>query len=368
MDNIEFPHLKILAALVELSPDIFGICTPMGNLIFLNQAARRLGWTLEHNVMNLFPRKSIEFYIQQLPVLRQKGSWRSEVEFHDFILNETFPVLQQAFLIRDHNGRTQAIATIATDLRSQRQLEAEIERQKAFSLQNSKMSALGEMAAGMAHEINNPLAIIKGHSSMLQMIVQDPQGPEREKMILKSAQSIEATSERIATIVRGLRNFARDGSHEPFQAVDVAKMVNGTLDFCRSRFQHNGIHLDVTLPTNPIQVSGREVQLSQALLNLLNNAFDALKGIKDGRVDLRLKRVGNLVHLSVSDSGPGIPQEIRLKVMEPFFTTKDIGEGTGLGLPISRGIIEEHGGRFYLDENAPRTTFVIELPVLPQAE
>lgn len=241
--------------------------------------------------------------------------------------------------------------------------DQEYEVQRALSIQASKLSALGEMAAGVGHEINNPLAIIEGSISILnrQMESQSSVDPE---LLNKHLKRIAETTQRIAKIVRGLLRLSRRSQGDTKAQLSLNLIIERSLELTQERFKNHGIELKTSGVTDLIQIHGDEIQLSQVLLNLLNNAFDAVvpQEIKWVKIELVVMG-GKKVRVLVTDSGSGIPSEVRAKLMQPFFTTKGVNRGTGLGLSISRTIIEEHGGLLFFDAECPNTRFVIELPL-----
>jgi signal transduction histidine kinase len=233
-------------------------------------------------------------------------------------------------------------------------------QQQVRLMHSSKMAALGEMAGGLAHEINSPLMIISTGVRGLRRLLQTPQ---MDNDVTESTlQTVEATTFRIAKIVKGLRTFARDGSKDPFQRERVKTIVNDTLDFCQERFRHHGIKLKVDPIPENLTLDCRAVQLSEVLLNLLNNAHDAVKELAVRWVSLEVTEEGDLIKISVTDSGGGIPAEIQDKLMQPFFSTKAVGAGTGLGLSVSTSIVEEHRGQLKLDTDSVNTRFDVKMP------
>lgn len=224
----------------------------------------------------------------------------------------------------------------------------------------AKMSALGEMAGGMAHEINTPLAIIQLRTDQL---LDHAQNENMDKaFLLKSLENINSTIKRISKIINGLRSFARDGRSDSLIEYSALKIIEDTFSLCREHLSSSGIQLELVAESD-IEIKCRPIELSQVLLNLLNNARDAIQDQSEKWIRVELKRKATSAEISVTDSGHGIAKEIQEKMMQPFFTTKEIGKGTGLGLSISKGIIDAHGGKIEIDNLSPNTKFIISLPL-----
>lgn len=234
------------------------------------------------------------------------------------------------------------------------------------NIQASKMASLGEMASGIAHEINNPLSVILGRASILQSKVEDlkVEGQGKEK-IIEDLKKIEATVHRIAKIIKGLKSFSRNADNDPMVRVSLKNTIEDTLELCTEKFKNRSIELRIKLdPTKPLDVEGRPAQLSQVFLNLLSNSLDAVELLPEKWVEISFQESKGKVEISMIDSGNGIPPDTAEKMMQPFYTTKGVGKGTGLGLSISKGIIENHGGRFFYDSKSKNTCFKIELPLI----
>lgn len=228
-------------------------------------------------------------------------------------------------------------------------------------IQNAKMSALGRMAAGMAHEINNPLAIIVGKANGLKRIV-DSSKTLNPEVLSQDLGKILNTANRIAKIIASLRAFSRNGAQDPFFDTNLKTWLNETLELCRQTLISYSINLTVNDLPDAI-VAARESQLSQVLLNLLNNSVDAIKNQQIKEINISFELTKTMLRILVHDSGPRISQDVQTRLMEPFFTTKAPGAGTGLGLSISLTIMKEHGGSIRYLANEPRTTFAMEIPI-----
>lgn len=258
------------------------------------------------------------------------------------------------------SGEVEFVVTTFRDI-------TEAKTQAENIVHRARMAAVGEMSAGVAHEINNPLAVITGHCSIIEgQITRD----EVDMSDLNDRlEKIKKAAMRAAKIVSGLLSFSRDSRSDIMQPVSLKKLLDDSLLFSNERFKKGDILFEMA-DVPDIQVRGNSNELSQILINLINNAHDAVRNekVKKVNIDFSLqldpqKAGSGTVAIAVTDSGPGVPSEIRSKIMQPFFTTKEIGKGTGLGLSISKGIAERHGGRLYLDPNAVRgARFVLEVP------
>lgn len=227
----------------------------------------------------------------------------------------------------------------------------------------ARLSILGEMASGVAHEINNPLAIIKGRIGILKRNFE--QNTLDPNITAKQFQSIDTTIDRIAKIIAGLRTYSRDAQNDERQLTEVAPLIQDTLELCREKLKYESIELRVACPEN-IYVNCRPAQISQILMNLISNSRDAITQLDKKWIDITVTEKVNQVVFTLKDSGTGINEKISQKIMNPFFTTKAVGKGTGLGLSISTGIANSHGGTIKYDSSEKNTTFVLVLPNPPQ--
>lgn len=243
-----------------------------------------------------------------------------------------------------------------------KETERELEQLRTQQQQSAKMASLGEMAGGVAHEINTPLGAILLTSQSLRSSIESFD-PSQKNLMIEMAELIEQTTNRISKIVKSLKTFSRNSNKDPFAETKLSEIVDGAVSLCTEKFSHMGIALEIDFESlNNVSIQCRESEVTQVILNLLTNARDAIEYLDDKWIKIFCQDHGETVNLYIVDSGAGIPQKVLKKVFDPFFSSKDIGKGTGLGLSISKGIIDSHGGALRVDENAKNTTFIIQLP------
>ncbi|MBC7465083.1 MAG: GHKL domain-containing protein [Bdellovibrio sp.] len=275
-----------------------------------------------------------------------------------FVIYNTFLLIQAGKKLQGANNNLEERVRIRTAelIESQDKI---LEQQQAL-INSSKMSALGEMAAGVAHEINTPLSTIQMRTTQMIEVLQDSAEVDKQAFI-KSLEKIDLTTIRIAKIIKGLLTFSRDGQKDDQELVSIEKIVDETFDLCKERFKNSDVQLNF-IKDNDAFLLCHPTAISQVLLNFLNNSFDAVQDLENKWIRVQLELLEKHVVISITDSGHGIPFEIQEKIQQPFFTTKEVGKGTGLGLSISRGIIASHGGAMGLDNSSPYTRFVITFP------
>jgi len=245
---------------------------------------------------------------------------------------------------------------------------AELRDTQAQLVQAEKMKSLGQLVAGVAHELNNPIGFVHANLQLLdEYIVKLVEGQRSEsdtertreaitKLLMRSREG----TERVKKIVQDLRTFSRMDQAE-LQDADLHEEIDRTLALMEPRFK-NAIRVDRHYGELP-KVRCYPGQLNQVFLNVLMNACDAIE--KNGTITIRTEPIAGGVRLVFEDDGPGIPEEVRGRIFDPFFTTKPVGVGTGLGLSLSHGIIERHGGRIAVDSGPEGgTVFTIELPLV----
>lgn len=268
-------------------------------------------------------------------------------------------VYEKGRCVFDENRNPLYLEGFVLDITDRKEYEAQLETTKAKSIASAKLASLGEMAGGVAHEINNPLAVISLNASQMIELIEDPEINKGELKIF--AEKILKTTTRIDRIVKGLKSFARGGEIDPFISTSIKSIIENTLELCSEKLKKHSVDLRLKNIVD-ISIECRESQIGQVLLNLISNSVDAIDKLEDKWIEIEVKDLDGYIVLDVTDSGNGIPDDVAEKIMQPFFTTKDVGKGTGLGLSISKGIIESHKGRFRLDRKSPHTKFSILLP------
>jgi two-component system, cell cycle sensor histidine kinase and response regulator CckA len=270
-------------------------------------------------------------------------------------------VKDSSFPVYDESGALRQLVGIAQDITALKQAETKLEATRAQVISKAKFAAIGEMASGIAHEINNPLAVIAGLTKQLREEEEKKRKPTPNAV--EHLLTIEKMVGRISAITKGLRTFSRQTDWDPLAPVAVATLLSETVSMFRPRADKEGAVLELPPPEPGLRVNCRSSEIIQVLLNLLNNALDATESLPERRVGITARSEDGTAFILVTDNGPGVPPGIRENIFQPFFTTKDVGRGTGLGLSISKRIVEDHGGRLALEASGPATTFVVQLPL-----
>ena len=390
--------------LTEATMDGIVLIDHDGNIALFNPAAERMfGWRAEEVLGSparlLVPEEfhdlradGVTAYLQtRLPKLlgrphEVKGKHK---DGSDFPVEIALNALSQSGGVGAQDGNTPLILAAIRDL-------TERNKMRAVLVQNEKLASIGLLSAGVAHEINNPLAFVANNLVVLErdckglLTLVDHYESAREKLApLDPEWAVRAEAladdldlayvkanmdriigrtrdgiERVTRIVHGLRGMARtEAPHR--QDTRIPDLVNCSLEILQGKFKHLGIAVHQDHDPNPV-VPCVETQISQVVLNLLINAFQAVEAVgrADGRIDVRTRRSGGDFLLEVHDNGAGIKPENLPRLFDPFFTTKDVGEGTGLGLSISHHIISAHGGRIEVDSKPGEgTCFRVHLPL-----
>lgn len=309
--------------------------------------------------------QGISYYAEQdLPRLIQRINqciagtpYRDIFQFTDAKGNHKW-VESTAVPQRNATGQITTLIGTIQDVTDKIESLQRLEMSQKQAAQAARLASLGEIAAGVAHEINNPLAIIVGHLSTLDRVRLDK--TQYDLKIEKLSKAIQ----RISKIVTGLRKFSRTSSVADYKAVNLKQVIQEALDLVEVKLKSTRTNLIVEAEAE-LLVHGDAIELEQVLVNLIHNSADAIRNLPDRWIKLKTMadpERSSMIHIFVQDSGPMISPELEEKIFNPFFTTKEVGDGTGLGLSIAKGIIEQHGGSLRLDRKEKTTCFEICLP------
>jgi PAS domain S-box-containing protein len=342
-----------LVRAVESTEEAVLITDAKRRIIFANLAFMR---TLGYRREEIIGRDALELagsFDQPLEAFQEtllRRSWRGEttVQRKDGVV---IPITLNASLIRDTDGRMQGAVAILEDISEQKRFQEQMQRA-------DRLAAVGETAAGIAHEINNALAVIFGQTASAD---------ERGESELRGALGqVDAQARRIADIVQGVLGFARPRAPRS-GPVDLTALAQKTLELIRHDLQRQQVRLDTVFVPDLPPAQADPQQLQQVLLNLFGNAVQAMAGQVDAWLRVEVGLEGPHLALRVSDGGPGIPADVLPRIFDPFFSTKV--EGSGLGLSVSYAIARAHGGDLLVESERGRsTTFTLLLPVAKSAE
>ena len=362
-------NVSFLNNIIQCSVDGIVVVDPKGTPIIFNEGAQRiLGYTAEEVIGH--PEVFRRFYPAgvALEMMRRMRSPEygpkdklnsTQITFYHKN-GEEVPVLFSAAIVREHNKEVGSVG-IFSDMREIIEMRKKLEESQAQLLQAEKIASLGRLSAGVAHEINNPLAGILIYAELLQREV-GSEGEGREFV-----DEIISQTMRCQQIVSRLLEFSRQSLVER-TLIDLNSVIGRVVELLLHQALFHNIKVRRDLDPELPHIVGDQGQLQQVLTNLFLNAADAMKGQGAITITTRPSAKGDGVVLVFSDTGPGIPADIRSKIFEPFFTTKAVGKGTGLGLSIVYSVVRRHGGTIEVDSRPGEgTTFTIHLPLdLPQ--
>ncbi len=340
--------------------DCVSVHDTTGKVIRANVAlARRLS-TIPQKVIG---RYCSEFYHPEGSVAGQCCHANSLKPEALFVEEVALPAMGGVFQISvsprfDKNNRLVGSIHVAKDISNERQLQQQL-------IQSEKLSAIGELIAGIAHELNNPLTGVMGYSQLLQM------REDLDDRVKENLFKINNLALRCQKIVQNLLSFARKQKPERTLS-DINDILEKTVDLRSFQFQVNNVEISQELDRSLPKTIADAQQLQQVFLNVMTNAEQAmLEAHGKGHLTIRTKTNAQESHITVeiADDGPGIPESRLTRIFDPFFTTKEVGKGTGLGLSLSYGMIKEHGGNIYARSRLGEgSTFVIELPIISRLE
>jgi len=355
---------QFLDKVIQSSPNAIVAADTNGNILLMNQAAEDLfGCFMEEairtkNAESFYPPGQAKKIMKKLRVEKFGGKGKLTTTNVDIIntKGETIPVEMTAALIYEGNKEVASMA-IFYDLRGKLASQKKLKEASIHIVRSEKMASLGQLAAGVAHEINNPLTgiLLYANLALERLDTADP--------IRKYLETVLDDAVRCKDIVKNLLAYSRQTSPTK-EIIQVNSLVEQSLNLVMDRKRFMDIKIVKEMSSDMMSVHTDKNQLSQVIINLAMNAADAME--RKGTLTFRTfcNKPNKKVYLEVSDTGCGIPEENILKVFDPFFTTKGLEKGTGLGLSTAYGIVEENGGRLLIKETSSMgTTFLIELPL-----
>jgi PAS domain S-box-containing protein len=260
----------------------------------------------------------------------------------------------------NHTGAVDLTLACFTDITHLKAMECKRRDLEIQLMNSSRLTSLGEMAAAIAHEVNNPIAIIKGKANILGRKASS--GEINAATFMAELNTIQSVADRVSKVIKSLHAFSRDAELDAFEQANLSSIIEDTVILCKERFNDDGIIIDISVDVD-LFLTCRPSQVSQALMSLLQNSRDAIMTLGERWIKIKAEQVGNEIAIQVQDSGAGIDKSISEKMMEPFFTTKSAGKGTGLGLSIAKRLIESHKGQLKYRSDLLHTTFEILLPI-----
>ena len=357
--------------LVETLNDIVYTTDLHGNLTYVSKSTKSLsGYTPEELIgkhfFDLVHPHHRQFVIDRFADgIKTRRIFSTEAEFIKKDGSIVFLEINGGPLFDANNNLIGRIGS-ARDVTQRREEERYRQELELKALQQAKMAALGEIATGIAHEINQPLSYIR---VIYESTLNDFELDQVDKDELKT-DFTEALRQvrRITHIINHLRTFGHS-NNQHFEAVSMEKVMDSTMILMGPKINNTNITLLQDIDPQLPLVLGNAINLEQVFINLIQNSLNAMEGLKAGEIAIRMIPDGDRIQIRYSDNGPGVPEEIQDRIFEPFFTTGEVGQGTGLGLSITFGIIQEHNGTIEF-ESAPDhgITFTITLPAAVEEE
>lgn len=354
--------MRRLAAIVESSSDAIVSKDLSGAVVSWNRAAETMfGYSAEEMIgqpiVVLFPADRLDEEREILERIRRGES----VEHYETVRQRKggarFPVSVSVAPIRDEAGRVIGASKIVRDLSERDAQEHHLREVQAQLFHAQRLTELGQLVSTLVHEVNQPLTAIGNYTSAVRRLLVANNAPA----VGMALDNIAEQAERAYQIIQRLRNFIRGGTTER-RAEDLATVIDEAVALAASSLKANGVRLGKRLDPAANQVSADKVQIQQVLFNLVRNAAEAMQQAPRRELLIATTSDGNAqVEVSVADTGPGLPAEIRAHLFQPFFTTKDTG--MGIGLSVCRSIVEAHGGRMWAEDNpAGGAVFRFTLP------
>jgi two-component system NtrC family sensor kinase len=342
---------RLLTAVIEQAQDLILVLTADGHVRHANLAfCRAVGLARDDLATmptdDLLARPIASDEIQT--IVRRGSTWRGTLT-RSRRDGTTFPVSAAVTALMDDHGRPTHVVSVERDISEEKRLKEQL-------IHTERLSAVGDLIAGVAHELNNPLQSVMGFTELLLRAEERPE-------VRHDLERVQVDADRAAKIVRNLLAFVRRSVLEK-SMIDLSEIVRSTIAVRAFEVQATGICLREEYAADLPMILGSREEIRQVILNLVSNAEHALRGVDGpGLIRVRTGHAGSIVFAEVADNGPGVAPDLAGRIFEPFFTTKDIGQGTGLGLSIGMGLANAHGGSLTLVKTDRGACFRLELPL-----
>lgn len=379
-------------SLIYHLPNLIMIIDEKGRVLKRNfqieEIVSNLGFELLYFPLeNLFSDKSWNFFMQNIKKVSES---RETVEFElqtDGLKDNTKHYQWKLSVLEGLKNRSNLITVIGhdiTDIKKMvqeiqesheklnrysedlKKLIAVIEEQTSQIMETSQLVQLGEMAGGIAQEISLPIDILKTNAHKLNEALSSEDkelSNEEEASLSRSATTIVDTVDDVSRVIKTMRFISRSGKHDPFEMVNIRQVVEDSLVYFKGKFERNGIKLTVDFEQEDMWIECKAVQISQIIINLLNNCNDFISGVDNKWVEVKLfEYQGDWIIISITDSGKGINPDVAKMMFKPFYSTKKDHSGLGVGLSTSELIAHDHGGEIWVDEGSENTRIVIKIP------
>jgi C4-dicarboxylate-specific signal transduction histidine kinase len=260
------------------------------------------------------------------------------------------------------NGKVTHYMAIRFDISESKKLEKMLEKEQKINQLTTHLATIGEMSTGIMHEINNPLAIIGFHLDYIHMQIE--KGELETSKLLHSLSKMRLGVKRASKITTSLRSLSKFDENEKDKNVNLKKLIDETLDLCIFKIKKHDVEIKLKKLTKIESVFSKSMGISQILINLINNGIDAIEKLEERWVKIILEETDHSLKISVQDSGGGIDPEVVDQMMNAFYTTKEKGKGTGVGLSLCMHLASQLSGEVYYNDSFENTTFTLELPLV----
>jgi len=352
-----------LLNLIESSVDGIIVTDMKGDILIFNKGAENLlGYKAEEvvgkmNIRSIYQPGVAKEVMEKLrsPDFGGVGKLTSFPIFHRKKDGELIEGDLSASVIYDEKGNEIASVGIFKDLRERLRIERELQKMQEALLQSEKLAAMGRLTSQIAHELNNPIYGIMNTLELLKTEI--PPESKRRRILELSLSEIQ----RLSEMLRNMLSFSKP-EEEKRRPIKIDELIEGILLVMEKQMKESNIQVETSFAPDIPEIMASTNQMRQVMLNILRNAKEAMP--KGGTLTVRTVREGEMVMIHIQDTGIGIPEKIRDKVFEAFFTTKQKVKGVGLGLSVCYGIIKDHGGEIKIEsEEGKGTTFIISLPI-----